>query len=66
MYVVFADGSVMIEAISSDKLSEAMAAADWTTATDWLEKRYFGLGVDRVEINCGDDVFLSESKSDVE
>ena len=66
MYVVFADGSVMIEAISSDRLSEAMAADDWTTATDWLEKRYFGLGVDRVEINCGDDVFLSESKSDVE
>ena len=60
MYVVFSDGSVMIEILSSQDFENIRNSKDWTTATAWLEKRYFGLGIKRVDIKQGDYMILSE------
>ena len=65
MHVVFSDGSVMIEVISVDDFAKAKSSPGWTTATNWLEQRYFGLGVNRVEISFGNYVILTESKDNV-
>ena len=63
MYVVFSDGSVMIEILSSQDFENIRNSKDWTTATAWLEKRYFGLGIKRVDIKQGDYMILSEDKN---
>jgi len=60
MYVVFSDGSVMIEILSSKEFQKIRKAKDWTTATAWLENRYCGLGIKRVEVKFGDHMILSE------